>query len=137
MFFRHIAGRFCSSLVLRGEKGTDKIQEDETILLASTLTLRQCLAIPTKINYHIVFITTGDTLPEGDIISSHAVHSQVECSLICLQKSTCVGYNYRPTEPNKYVVNCQLTDKTRGRDHEGNAKGKWRFYQTLKLVGKI
>ena len=64
---------------------------------------------------------TGDTLPEEDIISSHAVHFKVECSLKCLQSSTCVGYNYR-AKSNRYAVNCQLSNKTRTRDQGAGAK---------------
>jgi hypothetical protein len=76
---------------------------------------------------------TGDTLPPDDIISSHAVHFQVECSLRCLQKSTCSGYNYR-TKSNKYAVNCQLSNKAPEREAERN--GEWTFYQDLETVSK-
>jgi hypothetical protein len=70
-------------------------------------------------------------LPPEEIISSHAVHSKVECSLKCLQKSTCVGYNYKP-ESNEYAVNCQLSNKTQER--ESDQSEEWTFYQDLETV---
>ena len=85
--------------------------------------------------HHQLFQITGDTLPEQDVISSHAAHSQVECSLICLQTTTCVGYNYR-TKSSKYALNCQLSNKTRTRGQQGNAEGKWMFYEGLPMVRK-
>ena len=82
---------------------------------------------------HIFSDKTGGTLPPEDIISSHAVYFQVECSLRCLQKSTCSGYNYR-TKSNKYAVNCQLSNKTPEREVERN--GEWKLYQDLETVSK-
>ena len=76
--------------------------------------------------YYVIplfFIKTGHALTEEDILNSHAVHSKAECSLKCLQTSTCVSYNYR-SNSNKYDVNCQLSNKTRGGDKEKKAKGK-------------
>ena len=70
-------------------------------------------------------------MPPGDIISSYAVHAKIECSLKCLQKETCIGYNYRP-ESNKYAENCQLSDKTQERESGGD--GEWTFYQDVKVV---
>ena len=72
-------------------------------------------------------------MAEEDIISSHAVHSKVECFLKCLHLSTCVGYNYRP-KSNRYAVNCQLSNKTRTRDQGASAKGDWTFFKDLKKV---
>ena len=66
-----------------------------------------------------------------DIISSHVVHSKVECSLWCLQKSTCVAYNYRPNS-NKYAINCQLSNKTEQIESRGS--GEWTLYQNVKTV---
>ena len=74
-------------------------------------------------------------MPEEDIISSYAVNSKVECSLKCLQTTTCVAYNHR-SKSNKYAVNCQLSNKTRERDQGNGAKGEWAFYQGLKEVRK-
>ena len=82
------------------------------------------------------FHNTGDSLSQEDTISSHAVHSKVECSLKCLQTTTCVGYNYR-SETNKYAVNCQLSNKARESDKESNAKEKWNFYRALEVVRRI
>ena len=81
------------------------------------------------------FIKTGDALAEEDILSSHTVHFKVECSLKCLQSSTCGGYNYR-AKSNRYAVNCQLSNKTRTRDQGAGAKEKWMFYQDLEKVKK-
>jgi hypothetical protein len=75
--------------------------------------------------------TLGASLAPEDIISSHAVHSKIECSLWCLQKSTCVAYNYRPNS-NKYAVNCQLSNKTQRKEDHGS--GEWSFYQSVKSV---
>ena len=74
-------------------------------------------------------------MPEEDIISSHSVHSQVECSLKCLETSTCVGYNYRP-KSIKYAVNCQVSSKTEARDQVTGAEGEWIFYIDLEQVRK-
>ncbi len=75
----------------------------------------------------------GDTLPPGDIVFSFAVHSRIECSLKCIQKRTCIGYNYRP-ESTKYAENCQLSNKTQENGSGGN--GEWTFYQGVKAVSK-
>ena len=85
--------------------------------------------------HHQLFPITGETLPEEDVIFIHAVHSQVQCSLICLQTSTCAGFNYRH-KSNKYALNCQLGNKTRTRGQKGNAEGKWMFYEGLQMVRK-
>ena len=70
-------------------------------------------------------IKTDETLSEDVIVSSHAVQSDVECSMKCLEKSpTCVGYNYR-SKSNRYAVNCQLSNKTRGKDQATGANKKW------------
>ena len=86
--------------------------------------------------HFLSFLTkTGGLLPKEDIISSHAVHSHVECSHRCLQASTCVGFNYRPMS-NKYAVNCQLSKKIKPIDQETGAKGEWTFYKDLETVRK-
>ena len=74
----------------------------------------------------------GESLPPNEIISSHTVHSKVECSLRCLQKSICVGYNYRH-KSNKYAVNCQLSNKNQELG-ESDESGEWTFYQDLETV---
>ena len=78
-------------------------------------------------------LQTG-SLPQGDLISSHNVESKLECSLRCLQESTCVGYNYRSAS-NIYAVNCQLSSKTQERDGK-DGKGQWTFYQDLETVSR-
>ena len=73
-------------------------------------------------------------MPPDEIISNHTVHSQTECSLMCLQKSTCVGFNYR-IKSNKYVVNCQLSNKTYERENgENKETGEWMFYQDVRTT---
>ncbi|XP_028415343.1 uncharacterized protein LOC114538367 [Dendronephthya gigantea] len=76
----------------------------------------------------------GDSLASEEIISNHTVHSQLECSLKCLQSQACVGYNYRAKPKNKYAINCQLSNKTRGKSTNGEGNGKWTFYQELELA---
>ena len=69
-------------------------------------------------------------MPSGDIISTHAVHSEMDCSFKCFRTETCVAYNYRPTS-SKYEVNCQLSNKTH-QAIEISANGEWTFYQEVK-----
>ena len=76
-------------------------------------------------------VNSGGSLTSEDAISSHTVHSKIECSLKCLQKSTCVGYNYR-SKSNKYAVNCQLGNKPQ----ERGGSGEWTFYQDLETVSR-
>ena len=86
--------------------------------------------------YHYLMKCTGEELREEDIISSNSVHSEVECSLKCLQTTACVGYSYTP-KSKTYAVNCQLSHKTRERGQESAGTGKWKFYQDLDMVRKI
>ena len=80
------------------------------------------------------FTKTRDALPPGDIIASYAVHSIIECSFKCLEKGTCIGYNYRP-KSTKYAENCQLSNKTQERETSGN--GNWTLYQDVDAVSEI
>ena len=85
-------------------------------------------------NHYFLLSKTGDELPKEDIISSYAVHSQLECSHRCLQTSSCVGFNFRP-KSNKYAVNCQLSNKNRARNEMTNeVKREWTFYYSLTEV---
>ena len=84
-------------------------------------------------SYYFFSHKTGDKLLEAEIIFSCAVHSKVECSLKCLETSTCAGYNYR-SKSNKYAINYQLSNKTRERDQGNGAKGEWKFYEVLETV---
>ena len=53
---------------------------------------------------------------------------------MCLQKTTCVGFNYK-TKSNGYVVNCQLSTKTHERENgESKETGEWKFYQDLRAT---
>jgi hypothetical protein len=64
-----------------------------------------------------------------DIISSHVVRSDIECSMKCLEEQSCVGYNYRTT-PQK--INCQISRNTTiERDAENLVNGEWIFYQDM------
>ena len=81
------------------------------------------------------FVTSGSPLDPDDIISNHTVHSQNECSLMCLQKSTCVGFNYRAAKSNKYLINCQLSNKTQAKKNvEREETGEWKFYQDMRTT---
>ena len=63
------------------------------------------------------------------IISNHTVCTQMDCSMRCLETSTCVGFNYR-TNSNKYVANCQLSKETRESGSvETEERGEWEFFQ--------
>lgn len=100
------------------------------IVYLKTSSHRHCFNI-----FIYYFIKIGETLSEDVMISSHAVNSEVECSVKCLEKSTtCVGYNYKPVKSNRYTVNCQLSNKTRGKDQAIGANKKWEFYQNFKKV---
>ncbi len=72
-------------------------------------------------------------MPPGDIVSSYAVHARIECSLKCIQKGTCIGYNYRP-ESTMYAENSQLSNKTQERGSSEDRE--WTFYQDVKAVSK-
>ena len=53
---------------------------------------------------------------------------------MCVQKETCMGFNYR-TKSNKCVVNCQLSTKTHERENgESKETGEWKFYQDVRLT---
>ena len=77
------------------------------------------------------FFISGSPLHPDDIISNHTVHSQNECLWMCLQaKSTCVGFNYRASKSNKNVINCQLSNKSYGKNNvQSGQTGEWKFYQ--------
>ena len=75
--------------------------------------------------FNIFLTKTREALPPGDILASYTVHSKTECSLKCLQKGTCIGYNYRP-ESTKYAENCQLRNKTQ--EGKKGIDGEWTFW---------
>ena len=82
----------------------------------------------------ITLFSSGFSLHPDDIISNHTVHFETECSMKCVPESTCVGFNYR-TKSNKYVTNCQLSNKTYEKKN-GKSKeiGEWKFYQDLRTI---
>ena len=52
----------------------------------------------------------------------------------CVPKSTCVGFNYK-TKSNKYVINCQLSNKTREKKNgKSEETGEWKFYQDVQTI---
>ena len=71
----------------------------------------------------------GESLPPEYIMFNYAVHSKLECSLRCLQKSKCLAYNYRP-KSDKFTNNCQLCNRTQGKKNHGSEE--WSFYVNLK-----
>ena len=78
------------------------------------------------------YFKLGSSLHQNDILSNHTVYAKTECSLMCLELSKCVGFNYR-AKSNKYVVNCQLSNKTHKRENdEIEETGEWKFYQDLR-----
>lgn len=79
------------------------------------------------------YTNAGDSLAYEDIISSHIVHSKVECSLKCLQEPYCVGYNYKRTHyTNK--TNCQVSQNKVGTAENKLKNGMWVFYQDLETL---
>ena len=68
------------------------------------------------------------------IISSHIVHSEMECSMKCLGEQTCVDYNFRP-KSKKHEINCQLGgNSSLERDMEIVKNGEWVFSQDLETL---
>lgn len=57
----------------------------------------------------IILIVPSLTL--ADIISTHNVRSEIECSFNCLKDQTCVGFKYK-SGTNTPPVNCQLSNTT-------------------------
>ena len=74
-----------------------------------------------KFSFHSHFkdfyFKLGSSLHPEDTLSNHTVYAKTECSLMCHELSKCVGFNYR-AKPNKYVVNCQLSNKTHKREND-------------------
>lgn len=49
----------------------------------------------------------------------------------CAPNSPCLGFNYR-TKSDKYVVNCQLSNKAQKRENDKSKEtGMWAFYQDV------
>ena len=79
-----------------------------------------------------IFFKPGYLLSPDEIMSNHTVHSKTECSMRCVPKSTCVGFNYK-TGSKKYVVNCQLSGKTHQRENgKSEENGEWVFYKVMR-----
>ena len=53
-------------------------------------------------------------MTSGDIISTHNVHSEIECLFNCLTGKRCVGFKYRSASES---VNCQLSKSTGRNEH--------------------
>lgn len=84
-----------------------------------------------RFNIFKYFSIIGGALKSEDIISSHIVHSEMDCSLKCLGEQTCVGYNFRP-KSKKHEINCQLgSNSSLERDIEIVKNGEWVFSQDL------
>ena len=74
---------------------------------------------------------TGDSLKPEEIMSNHSVHSQVECSLKCLNEQFCVSYNYI-WKSRKHEINCQTSRNTSlERDTTNVVQGQWMFYEDI------
>ena len=82
----------------------------------------------------ITLFLSGSSLHPDDIISNHTAYSEIECSMKCVPKSSCVGFNYR-TKSNKYVTNCQLSNITNEkRNGKSKGIGEWKFYQDVQTI---
>ncbi|XP_028416421.1 uncharacterized protein LOC114540476 [Dendronephthya gigantea] len=79
---------------------------------------------------HVQILKTGNSLATDYIISSYAVHSEIECSLKCLEEETCVAYNYRPILAHG-EINCEISNSSSHKDIKVFAKGEWILYQDL------
>ena len=91
-----------------------------------------------KLSFHSHFkdfyFKLGSSLHPEDILSNHTVSAKTECSLMCLERSKCVGFNYK-AKSNKYVVNCQLSTKThRSKNGDSKETGEWKFYQDVRVT---
>ncbi|XP_028410746.1 uncharacterized protein LOC114533433 [Dendronephthya gigantea] len=73
---------------------------------------------------------SGGSLTPEDIISTHSVDSEAECSLKCLESQVCVGYNYKPGS-EKYEMNCQISDNKIHTEMEFVGNREWMFYQDM------
>ena len=71
------------------------------------------------------------TLKYDDIITTHNVQSEVECSFYCLDVKGCVGFKYKYTTSIE-SVNCQLSYST-GNSGIGNFNDHdWVFFVDVK-----
>ncbi|XP_028410723.1 uncharacterized protein LOC114533410 [Dendronephthya gigantea] len=85
---------------------------------------------------HCATIPRSASLAAEDLLSSHHVHEEAECSLKCLEEETCVAYNYKPKTAAD-EINCQITNTTSQKNLEAFGKGEWTFFQDLETLPKF
>ena len=76
-------------------------------------------------------ILTVPLLRFADIISTHHVHSEMECSFRCLNEPTCVGFKYKHgvSSPS---VNCQLSNTTAENNMIDDDGQGWVYFVDIK-----
>ena len=67
----------------------------------------------------------------ADIISTHHVHSEMGCSLRCLNEVTCVGFKYKHGV-NSPSVNCQLSNTTGENNMVDDDDQGWVYFVDIK-----
>ena len=73
----------------------------------------------------------------SDIISTHYVYTEMDCSLLCLNEATCVGFKYKHGVSSQ-SVNCQLSNTTGENDMVGDDDQGWVYFVDIeaKLVSQ-
>ena len=66
----------------------------------------------------------------ADIISTHYVYSEIDCSFRCLKEPTCVGFKYEHGVSSP-TVNCKLSNSTGENNVADNDKG-WLYFVDIK-----
>ena len=81
--------------------------------------------------YVVLFILTVPLLRFADIISTHHVHSEMECSFRCGNEETCVGFKYKHgvSSPS---VNCQLSNNTGENNMVDDDDQGWVYFVEIK-----
>ena len=66
-----------------------------------------------------------------DIISTHHVHSEMDCLFHCVNEVTCVGFKYKHgvTSP---LVNCQLSNTTGENNMTDDDDQGWVYFVEIK-----
>ena len=81
-----------------------------------------------------MFILTVPLLRSEDIISTHHVHSEMECLFRCVDEPTCVGFKYTHAVSNP-SVNCQLSNTTGKNNMADDDDQDWVYFVEIK--GKL
>ena len=83
------------------------------------------------LTFVVLFILTERLLRFADIISTHHVHSQLDCSFCCGNEATCVGFKYKHgvSSPS---VNCQLSNTTGENNRVDDDDQGWVYFVEIK-----